>query len=381
MHEPLRFEEFVSGSEKRRYQYRSFSPIPVNRQWSWEDPAINTMLEKATRSLAGLDAFSNIVPDIDMYIEMHVIKEASTSSRIEGTRTGMDEALMAEEDILPERRNDWKEVRNYVSAMNGAIKQLGELPLSNRLIRQAHATLLHSVRGEHKTPGEFRRSQNWIGGTSLEDAIFIPQDHAEVPELMSDLERFWHNEDIEVPHLIRIALSHYQFETVHPFLDGNGRIGRLLIPLYLIGKGLLSKPSLYLSSYLEKNRGAYYDALTTARASNDLVHWIKFFLKAVHETALKGQQTFKDILALRNEVEQTLLSLGSRAKNGAALLNHLYRKPLVSVNEAAGLLDVTHQTANALVKDFERLGILEELTGYRRNRLFFFSRYYALFLA
>ncbi|MEF2229927.1 MAG: Fic family protein [Pseudodesulfovibrio sp.] len=380
MNDPLRFEDFRSGTLKQQFRYRSFSPTPVNRQWSWEDPAINTLLEKATRSLAGLDAFSNIVPDIGMYIEMHVIKEASTSSRIEGTRTGMDEALMPEEDILPERRNDWKEVRNYVSAMNQSIEQLRTLPLSNRLIRRAHEVLLQSVRGEYKTPGEFRRSQNWIGGTSLEDAVFIPPDHTEVPELMSDLERFWHNEEIEVPHLIRIAISHYQFETVHPFLDGNGRIGRLLIPLYLIGHGLLATPSLYLSAYLEQNRGAYYDALTTVRASHDLGHWIKFFLKAIHETSIKGQKTFQAILALRTEVEQPLLSLGSRAKNGAALLNRLYRNPLISVNEAAELLGVTHQTANVLIGDFERLGILEEQTGYRRNRQFFFSRYYQLFL-
>jgi Fic family protein len=381
MHEPLKFENFVSGTLKKQFEYRSFSPVPVNRQWSWEDPGINTLLEQATRSLAGLDAFSNIVPDIDLYIQMHVVKEANTSSKIEGTRTGMDEALMEEEDILPERRNDWREVRNYIRAMNEAIEELRTLPLSNRLLKQTHRTLLHSVRGEHKTPGEFRKSQNWIGGTNLKDAQFIPPDHREVADLTSDLELFWHNEEIEVPHLIRVAISHYQFETIHPFLDGNGRIGRLLIPLYLINAGLLAKPSLYLSAHLEKHRGAYYDALTTVRVSNDMGHWIKFFLNALHATALKGQETFKAILALRNRTEAQVLSLGAKAKRASALVNHLYKRPIVSVNDAAELLRVTHQTANALIKDFERLGILEEQTGFKRNRLFLFRDYYNLFLS
>lgn len=380
MNDPLKFENFVSGSLEQQYEYKSFTPIPVNRQWSWEDPAINTLLEQATRSLAGLDAFSNIVPDIDMYIEMHVIKEASTSSKIEGTQTGMDEALMDEEDILPERRDDWQEVRNYVSAMNGAIEELKELPLSNRLLKKTHHTLLQSVRGEHKTPGEFRKSQNWIGGTSLIDAVFIPPHQARVGDLMSDLELFWHNDSIKVPHLIRVAISHYQFETIHPFLDGNGRIGRLLIPLYLINTGLLAKPSLYLSAYLEKNRGAYYDALTTVRISNNIIHWVKFILKAIDQTAQDGQETFKNILALRTRVEKINLTLGARAKNGSTLLRHLYRRPLVSVNDAAAILSVSHQTANSLIKEFEKLGILTELTGHRRNRLFFFREYYELFL-
>lgn len=379
MHEPLKFENFVSGSLKRQYEYSSFSPVPVNRQWYWEDPGINTLLEQATRSLAGLDAFSNIVPDIDLYIQMHVVKEANTSSMIEGTQTGMDEALMEEEDILPERRNDWREVRNYIRAMNEAIEELKTLPLSNRLLKQTHRTLLQSVRGEHKTPGEFRKSQNWIGGTSLRDAFFIPPDQREVPELTGDLELFWHNEAIEVPHLIKVAISHYQFETIHPFLDGNGRIGRLLIPLYLINSGLLAKPSLYLSAHLERHRGAYYDALTAVRASNDIAHWVKFFLNAVHVTALKGQETFKSILALRTKTETAVLSLGAKAKRASALVNHLYRRPIISVNDAAALLEVTHQTANALIKDFETLGILKEKTGYKRNRQFTFQDYYNLF--
>jgi len=312
---------------------------------------------------------------------MHIIKEANTSSRIEGTATTLDEAVLPKkEEIAPERRDDWEEVQNYVKAMNGAIEELEKLPLSNRLLLQTHAILMQGVRGHHKTPGEFRRSQNWIGGTSLSDAVFIPPHHDELPELMSDLEKFWHNEEIEVPHLVRIAISHYQFETIHPFLDGNGRIGRLLITLYLVSHKLLAKPSLYLSDYFEKNKGAYYDALTRVRDSNDLAHWIKMFLVAVIATAEKGKTTFQKILALRNKVEGQILTMGRRAKNAQKLLMLLYKEPMVNTVTVSKKLKISNVAAHKLVKAMSDTSILVELTGFKRNRLFQFKRYFDLFL-
>ena len=376
----MKFEDFKAGRWQQRYQYKSFEPVPVDQEWTWEDAAINTLLEDANRALGELNAFSLIVPDVDLFIHMHVVKEAQTSSKIEGTQTGMDEALMPEDRIEPEKRDDWREVRNYVEAVNAAVAELANVPLSNRLLRQTHATLLQGVRGEHKQPGEFRTSQNWIGGSNLTDAVFIPPHPESVPELMSDLERFWHNDQIQVPHLVKLAISHYQFETIHPFLDGNGRIGRLLMPLYLVSHGLLAKPSLYLSDFFERNRASYYDSLMRVRVSNDLIHWVRFFLNGVAETAVKGRETFRQILALRTEVEQAILGLGKRTPNARRLLNLLYSNPIVSASNIEKDLQVTHQTANALLRDFIGLGILKEITGQPRWRTYVFDRYLALFV-
>lgn len=376
----MQVEQFRSGHWLQQYQYKSFSPTPINCEWQWLDPQLNTLLERASRALAELNALSLMVPDVDLFIRMHIAKEANTSSRIEGTQTQMDEALMRKEQIAPEKRDDWQEVQNYIEAINTAVEDLQQLPLSIRVLKQTHAVLMQGVRGDHKMPGEFRTSQNWIGGSNLNNAVFVPPHPSEVPDLMGDLEKFWHNEQVQVPDLIRIALSHYQFETIHPFLDGNGRIGRLLITLYLVDKGLLHKPALYLSDFFERNRGAYYDALTVVRSSNDLLHWLRFFLTAVVETATSSKNTFMAIMTLRHEVEHQILTLGKRAENAKKLLLHLYQRPMVSIGDVAGLLEVTHQSATALVKQLESLNILVETTGYGRNRLYLFQRYFELFM-
>ncbi len=377
----MKFENFRAGKWHTRFRYKSFEPVPINLEWTWEDAAINTLLEEANRALGELNAFSLIVPDIDLFIQMPVVKEANTSSRIEGTQTGIDEALMPLEHIQPEKRDDWQEVRNYIDAVNAAVAELDRLPLSNRLLCDTHAILMRGVRGQQKGPGEFRRSQNWIGGSSLMDAAFIPPHQDGVPDLMSDLEKFWHNDAIQVPHLVRIAISHYQFETIHPFQDGNGRIGRLLIPLYLVSNKLLAKPSLYLSDFFERNRASYYDALMRVRVSNDLIHWVRFFLRGIAETASKGRDVFRDILALRNEIEPSLLGLGKRAPNARRAVEMLYRRPILTVSELETGIGVSAPTAHALVKDLLRLGIIKEITGQARWRAYAFERYLGLFLS
>jgi Fic family protein len=376
----MEFEKFKAGHWVTRYQYKSFEPSPVNHEWTWRDPRIHQLLESATHALGELNAFSLIVPNVDLFNQMHVVKEAQTSSRIEGTRTGLDEALLPVEHIRPERRDDWREVQNYITALNTAIDRLTHLPLSNRLLKETHAILMQGVRGEKKQPGECRVSQNWIGGSSLNDAAFIPPHQENVPELMSDLEMFWHNEEITVPHLIRIAISHYQFETIPPFLDGNGRIGRLLIPLYLISHKLLTKPSLYLSAYFERNRASYYDALMQVRVGNDLIHWVRFFLTGVMETAAKGRDVFRNILDLRIETEKQVFSLGKRSTNAKAALDFLFSRPFVAAADLSAGLDISLRTAHSIVQDFVRLGILSETTGRLRGRCYCFDGYVRLFL-
>jgi Fic family protein len=376
----VRLADYDPGRYVSQGSYQSFVPTPVNHGWMWDDPRIGTLLEQATQALGELNAFSIIVPDIDLFIQLHIVKEANASSRIEGTRTEIDEAIRPEEEVAPEKRDDWREVQNYVQAMRESIDTLETLPLSTRLLRQTHHTLMQGVRGQHKQPGAYRRSQNWIGA-SLEDAVFVPPPHHEVGRLMGDLEMFWHNESIHVPHLVRIAISHYQFETIHPFLDGNGRIGRLLITLYLIRHGLLKKPSLYLSSYIERHKGAYYEALTTVRATGDMGHWLRFFLVAVRETAREGRDTFEQILALRRRVEAQVVTLGQKAGNARRLLARLYRQPYVqSAANVAEYLEVTPKTARSLIQDVEDLGILKEITGQQRNRRYVFAEYLRLFM-
>lgn len=372
-------QSFISGKHVKQIEYQSFSPEKINHEWIVSTPEVNKLLAEANRLIGELNAFSQIVPDVDFFITMHILKEATTSSRIEGTKTNMEEALVKEEDINPEKRNDWTEVQNYIKAINTSIKDLEKLPISNRLIKKTHKTLLSGVRGKHKIPGDFRTSQNWIGAT-LKDAIFIPPHHSEVIELMSDLEKFINEDEYHVPHLIKIAIVHYQFETIHPFLDGNGRLGRLLITLYLVSNNVLKKPSLYLSDFFEKNKGYYYDNLMTVRLTSNLVQWVKFFLVGVIETSKESIQVFKDIITLMTDIEtKRLPKLGSRIENAQQLLKQLFQIPITDSKQVSELLGISPSTANRLIKELIELEILSESTGYKRNRKYIFTEYFKIF--
>ena len=275
-------EEYKSGEYKQGTGYNAFLPSKINYNWGWRDTKLDFLLSEANRQIGELNAYSLLLPNVDLYIKVHVKIESNKSSRIEGTKTTIEEDLSDLQDINPEKRDDWEEVQNYVKATNYGINRINDnFPLCNRLIREIHAVLLQGVRGEHKTPGEFRRTQNWIGGTMPSTASYVPPLVEDLDDCLKDLEDFINNDEIDTPDLIKIAMIHYQFESIHPFLDGNGRIGRLLIPLYLQNKNILDKPCFYISFFFEKHRELYYQKLNNVRINNDLIGWIKFFLEAV----------------------------------------------------------------------------------------------------
>jgi len=377
-------KKYNSGSYRKHfqgkdYEYQSFLPSSVNCYYEWEDKRILPLLEEAIRLVGELNAYSFLVPDVDFFIQMHVKNEALKSSRIEGTRTEMDEVILPEEEIMPEKRDDWSEVQNYIKAINYSIAQLNEIPLSMRLLEKSHEILLSGVRGKERQPGQVRTTQNWIGGSSIKTASFIPPHPDDMRASLTDLELFWHNKKINMPNLIKIAISHYQFETIHPFNDGNGRIGRMLITLHLIELGLLQKPTLYLSDYFERNKGAYYDALTFVRDHNDMDQWIIFFLSAVIETAKKSKNTFRKIISLRRVYEQRIIKNGRKIKLMNDLLLRLFSNPAIRVSDVSNLLGKSISTSNNLMKEMERIGILKEITGFSRNRIFILHEYLDIF--
>lgn len=368
--------KFNSGKWLKGNQYKYFLPNEINHDWQISDSKLQQRIEAVSLRLGELNSFAKFVPNINLFIQSYVMKEAVTSSRIEGTNTNMEQAFSDELDINPEHRDDWQETKKYVEAMNGALDELERLPLSNRLIKNTHAILLSHVRGKNKTPGEFRQTQNWIGGATIADAVFVPPSAEHVQGLMSDLEKFLHNDQIDIPHLVKVAIAHYQFETIHPFLDGNGRIGRLLITLYLLSAGMLDRPLLYASDYFEKNKGLYYDKLTFARDKHDLSGWVNFFLHAIETTAIQAAASLKDILALKEQLtSKKIPTLGRRTKNGQRFLDLLFVRPVVTAGLVGTELGLSPKASNDLLRDFVSLKILKETTGYKRNRLFEFTDY------
>ena len=373
--------KYNSGTYKQQYKYKSFYPSLVNKTFMWNDNKINVLLESARGALGELNAFSKLIPDIDFFIKMHITKEATDSNKIEGTQTEIEDALLPIEDVAPEKKDDWHEIQNYILSMDEAIKALKKLPISMRLICNTHKTLLTGVRGKNKLPGEVRKSQNWVGGSSIMDAKYIPPHPDDLPVLLSDLEKFINNPNLEMPELIKIAITHYQFETIHPFCDGNGRIGRLLITLQLIENGFLDKPTLYISNFFAKNKELYYSSLSSVRENGDMEHWIKFFLNGVLITSQSSIDKFKEIIRIKEDSAKKLLNIGARAKIGKELLSILYSNIIIDTNFVAKKLNLTYPRANRLINDFYELGILAELNKEKmRNKKYFFKDYVLLFI-
>ena len=374
----MKLEGYQSGEYIKMNDYKAFIPSKINYNWGWDDTKLDKLLAEANRQIGELNAYSLLIPNVDLYIKMHVKIEANKSSRIEGTRTTVEEDLLDVTDINPEKRDDWEEVQNYVKATNYGVDRIKEgFPVCTRLIREIHKILMQGVRGEHKTPGEFRTSQNWIGGSMPSTAVYVPPPHTEIAECLTDFEKFINNEEIDTPDLIKIAILHYQFESIHPFLDGNGRIGRLLIPLYIQSKGMLDKSCLYISDYIERNKDTYYDTLTRVRTHNDIIGWIKFFLEAVIETA---KQKFRSVVELTMEMDKVILDLPVKPENARKVLDVLYDEPIISRKKILELIDIKQTTLNVAVNALKEKNIIIETTGYSRNQIFAFQKYIDLFL-
>ncbi len=360
--------------------YRAFIPAPLPPEPPVEmDGELLALLSDADISLGRLDGIVKVIPDPDFFVAMYVRREAVLSSQIEGTQSTLEDLLEVElEPAAQDRHSDVGDIVNYIAAMNHGLVRIDELPLSLRLIREIHNELLRDGRGAHATPGEFRTSQNWIGpaGASLKQATFVPPPVYEMKQALSDFEAFLHAEQ-DNALLIRAGLAHAQFETIHPFLDGNGRVGRLLITFLLVHGGALRQPLLYLSYYFKLHRAEYYDRLMAVRLRGDWEGWLRFFLRGVAETARQATDTAERIFELRERHRSLVLS--DTGANGLKLLSMLFQRPLVNVNVVGQDLEVSFPTANRLVARFEELGLLREVTGQRRSRLFRYEPYLKLF--
>jgi Fic family protein len=345
------------------------------------DAELTRLLSDADRSLGRLDGIGSVLPNPDLFVAMYVRQEAVLSSQIEGTQSTLEDVLQFEVDAkgadLPK---DIEEVVNYVRAMNHGLKRLDELPLSLRLIREIHSELLKGARGAHRTPGEFRRTQNWIGpaGADLSTATFVPPPVPEMKEALNKFEKFLHDDSL--PVLIHTGLAHAQFETIHPFLDGNGRVGRLLITFLLCERKVLHRPLLYLSHYLKTHRAEYYDRLTAIRNDGNWEAWLKFFLSGVEEVSGEAIKTARRIFALRDEHRAAInKDMGSNAAGGLRLLDYLFEQPIISVRLVERHLKSSFVTANKVVEQLVKLEILNETTGRQRNRRYAYAPYLALF--
>jgi len=343
---------------------------------------LQKLLSQANYALGQLDGAILTLPNPDLFVFMYVRKEAVLSSQIEGTQSSLQNLLAAESQLFdPDTPADVKEVSNYVRAMNYGLQRLASLPVSVRLIREIHAELMKGVRGGELSPGELRTSQNWIGpaGCTLTEAIFVPPPPQVIPEVLADLERFLHAED-DIPALVRVGLAHAQFETIHPFLDGNGRIGRLLITFLLVEKGLLSRPVLYLSHYFKRYRAEYYDRLQAVRDAGDWEGWLAFFLRGVAQVSREAVHTAAAILRMREQYRAKIVEcLGRAAANAHRLMDKLFEHPIVTVATVRQWLNISSPAANNLVHRLTEIGLLKEITGFARNRRFRFDPYLRLF--
>jgi len=369
--------QYIAGTTGKE-SYQAFLPaqLPPDPPLALDGELLQ-WLEKANRALGRLDGISDVLPDSHLFLYQYVRKEALLSSQIEGTQSSFSDLLLFEMDEVPGvALDDAREVSNYIAAMNHGLERLGEgFPLSLRLFREIHAILLKDGRGAHKQPGEFRRSQNWLGGSRPGNAVFVPPPPERLMECLDPFERFLHDEAGLTPVLLKASLAHVQFETIHPFLDGNGRLGRLLITLVLVNEGVLHEPLLYLSLYFKTHRSEYYDYLQRVRLQGDWEGWLKFFLQGVFETAQQAVETARTVLDLFEQDRESIRGLGRIAGSCLQLHHRLQQRAIVNIPDSTKALDINRTTISNCIKRLQELGIVREITGQRRNRLFVYDRY------
>jgi Fic family protein len=365
----------TTGEEVRAFLPHPLPPVPPLQL----DPLL-PLLDKANQALGRLDGLSSLLPDTSLFLYLYVRKEAVLSSQIEGTQSSLSDLLLFENEEAPGIPiDDVGEVSNYVAAMQHGLNRLKEgFPLSLRLIREIHGILLRGGRGAERTPGEFRKSQNWIGGTRPGNARYVPPPPDQLMQSLGDFELFLHDEKLQLPLLVQLGLIHVQFESIHPFLDGNGRLGRLLITLLLCARGALHEPLLYLSLYLKTHRDRYYELLQAVRTSGDWEEWLTFFVEGAETTARQAADTAVELLKLFEEDRKRIQGLGRPASSALRLHQLFQKRPILGIANAASQLQMSVPTVTASLKHLQRLGLISELTGKRRGRIFAYTRYMAV---
>ena len=377
----MRLEDYKAGKHIKVNNYKAFILSKTNYNWSWDDAKVHKLLAEASRQMGELNAYSLLIPNIDVYIKMFQRIEANKSNRIDGTNTIVEEDLQDTENIDPEKIRDWELVQNYFKCIEYSIQKVEEDgKLSTKIIKEMHKVLMQGVSKEQKNVGKLRTSQNWVGGDRPENAIYVPPPYEEVAECLVDFEEFIDNDDIDTPDLVKIAILHYQFESIHPFLDGNGRIGRMIVPLYLQSKGMLDKSCLYISNYLEKNKDKYFEMLMKVRDSSDIIGWIKFFLEVIIESAKDIKERLKNIVELAIEMDKVALEVPVKPENSRRVIEVLYKEPVIDIKRLCEIAEMKSGTTRSIINYLLEKEIVIKTKTFAKNKILIFQRYTDLLL-
>lgn len=376
----MKLEDYKVGRYIRMEGYRSLILSKINYDWEWEDSKLSLLVAEANRLIGEISIYSKLLPNVDVYIKMLSRIEANSSNRIEGAKTTIEEELLGEDNIEEEKKEDLARAKRYIEAINhGAerIKDGGNV--CTKLMKELHKILMQEEDIDHKLIGKVRNMQNWVGGDSIENAEYVPPPYTEIEECLADFEEFANNEEIDTPHIVKLAILHYQFETIHPFLGGNGKIGRMIIPFYMKSKGMLNKPCLYLSEYLEKNKDRYFEELMNVRDKNNIIDWIKFFLESVIQTAKLTEKRFEKLSKFYDEIENLALDLPVKPENAFRVINVLFEEPIIDRTKLGELAGVKEGTMRTIINSLTEMGVIDKINGNDKSKIIVFKEYMDIF--